>query len=152
MYNPIHAPDKYWRGWVTWQPVGYMATSLLKIKISYRDRMRKQFTSYLLPFLMTSETTWSDGLALRLAGTWQLWYYFFFLGNLPPPHFILIFLLYLYAGSCILLCIPAQGAGFLSLHANLDFWKELLFARMHSVYMHGHSDYRNASCSNSASV
>ena len=37
--------------------------------------MRKQFTSYLLPFLMntnTSETTWSEGLAERTAGTLQL--------------------------------------------------------------------------------
>ena len=130
-----------------------MDYSLLK---KYRDRMCKQFTSYLLPFLMntnTSETTWSNGLAQRLAGTRQLWYYFFFLGNLPPPHFILIFLLFVYSSALVLSCYQHKGLVFSPCMQILTFGKS---CHSHACtlcqYMHGHSDYRNASCSNSASV
>ena len=73
-----------------------MATTLLKIVLPKyaRNRIHKQFTSYLLAPLMninTSETTWNDGLAERMASYSKNMIYFQFLDN-PPRQFLLIFL------------------------------------------------------------
>ena len=64
----VHLPEYQNKYWCVW--VGYMGNSLQKNSPA-RDRMHKQFTRYLLPFLIntnTSETTYVEQLACREDG------------------------------------------------------------------------------------
>ena len=100
--QPVHVPEyqnKYWRG-------GLHSNQFAKNSPA-KIRMHKQFTSYLLPFLMNTNTSdYLERWACREDGwhTAAIATAVRFLGNL----LLAIFISTTYVGSCTLLCFSVM--------------------------------------------